>query len=174
MDHQPFEDWLLNAETLDPRQREELNAHLQGCRACSALSAVDHALQTARQVEPRHGFVNRFQHRLAGNKQGVRRRNALGFALLTLSVSGLLTAAALPLLRSVVQSPVDLAASWLSGLAGLWASIQALFHAGTVLLRVAPGFVPVYIWAILLFGLTGWSVAWVYSLMRYTRIAQGA
>ena len=78
MDHQPFEDWLLNAETLDPRQREELNAHLQGCRACSALSAVDHALQTARQVEPRRGFVNRFQLRLAGNKQGLRRRNALG------------------------------------------------------------------------------------------------
>jgi hypothetical protein len=169
MDHRPFEDWLLNEEPLTPPQKRALTAHLQSCRSCSALAEVDIAFRSVRQAEPAKEFTNRFQVRLAGHKQALRRRNALGFIILALCVAGLLTWLAWPVLRAVVAAPVDMVASWLSSLVGLWASIQALFHAGSVLFRVAPGFVPGYIWAILLFCLTGWSLVWVFSLMKYTR-----
>jgi len=173
MDHLPFEDWLLEQKSLNPQQTRELNAHLQTCRSCSALAEVDIALQSARQLEPARGFVNRFQGRLVEQKLVMRRRNVIGFSLLGLSVAGLITGLAWPVLRTVVESPVDLAASWISSLVGLWASIHALIQAGMVLFRVAPGFVPAYIWAVLLFGLTGWSVAWVFSLLKFTKIPQG-
>jgi hypothetical protein len=170
MDHQPFEEWLLTEETLTPQQKRQLTAHLQSCRSCSALAEVDLAFRSVRQVEPAAGFVDRFQVRLVERKQALRRRNALGFILLALSVVGLLAALVWPVLRVAVESPVDLLTSWLSALFGFWASLQALLHAGSVLFRVAPGFVPIYIWAILLFGLAGWSLVWAFSLMRFFRV----
>jgi hypothetical protein len=173
MDHLPFEDWLLNEESLTPRQTRELSAHLQTCRSCSALAELDLALHSVRQAEPARGFTNRFQDRLAEHRQGMRRRNALGFSLMTLSVVGTFTGLAWPALRTAFESPVDVVSSWLSSLVGLWASIHALIQAGLVLLRVAPGFVPGYIWTVLLFGLTGWSVVWIFSLLKFTRIPQG-
>ncbi|MEW6092871.1 MAG: hypothetical protein AB1531_02790 [Chloroflexota bacterium] len=174
MDHRPFEDWLSNEEPLTPQQKRDLTAHLQTCRSCSSLAEVDLAFRSVRQAEPAREFVNRFQVRLAARKQALRRRNALGFLVLAVSVVGLLAGLAWPFIKTAVASPVDTLAAWLSSLVNLWASFQALIHAGLVLFRVAPGFVPAYIWAVLLFGLTGWSLVWVLSLMKYTRIPQGA
>jgi hypothetical protein len=90
-----------------------------------------------------------------------------------LSVIGLFLGITWPVLKAAVETPVDLLGSWLSTLTNLWVSLQVLFRAGSVLFRVAPGFVPGYIWAILLFALTGWSVAWVLSLRKFIRIKQG-
>ncbi len=174
MDHRPFEDWLLAEEPLTTQQKRELTAHLQTCRSCSALAEVNLAFRSVRQAEPAQEFVNRFQVRLAARQQALTRRNALGFLVLAVSVVGLLAGLAWPFIKTMAASPVDTLATWLSSLVNLWASFQALIHAGLVLFRVAPGFVPGYIWAILLFGLTGWSLVWVLSLMKYTRIPQGA
>jgi hypothetical protein len=170
MDHRLFEDWLLKEEPLTPQQKRELDAHLQTCRSCTALAEVDLAFRSVRQAEPAAGFVSRFQSHLSERKQALHRRNVLGFIFLILGVVGLLVVLVLPFLRSAIESPVEILTSSLSWLVGMWASIQALFHAGSVLFRVAPGFVPVYIWGILLFCLSGWSLVWVYSLMRFTRL----
>lgn len=171
MNHRPFEDWLLTKEPLNSRQKRELTTHLQTCRSCTALAEVDLAFQSVRPAEPAGGFVNRFQVRLVEHRQALRKRNTVGFLVLALGAVGLLLGLVWPVLRTAVESPVDMLASWLSSLVGLWASIQALFHAGSVLFRVAPGFVPGYIWAVLLFGLTGWSLVWVFSLMKFTRVS---
>jgi hypothetical protein len=173
MNHRPFEDWLLTEEPLTSQQKRELNAHLQTCHSCSAMAEVNLAFRSVRQAEPAAGFVDRFQVRLVAQRKAMRRRNVIGFAILVLSVVGLLMGLAWPVLKAAVESPVDLLGSWLSSLVNLWASLQVLFHAGSVLFRVAPGFVPGYIWAILLFALTGWSVVWVVSLKKFTRVSQG-
>ena len=169
MDHLPFEEWLLTEEQLTPQQKRELTAHLRSCPSCSAIAEVDLAFRSVQQVEPARGFVNRFQVGLSSRKKALRRRNVLGFILLALSVLGVLTGLAWPILRASIDTPVDMLASWLSSLISLWASIQAMFHAGSVLFRVAPGFVPGYIWGILLVFLTGWSLVSVFSLMKITR-----
>jgi hypothetical protein len=173
MDHRFFEDWLLSEENLNSQQKRDLVVHLQTCQSCSAIAAVNRALNTVRQAEPAVGFSNRFQVRLAAQRKTVRQRNVIGFCLLILSVIGLFLGITWPVLKAAVESPVDLLGSWLSSLTNLWASLQVLFRAGSVLFRVAPGFVPGYIWAVLLFAFTGWSVAWAISLRKYIRIKQG-
>jgi hypothetical protein len=174
MDHLPFEDWILNNEPLTPRQKRELAAHLKACRTCTALGEVDLALANVRQAEPAPGFTARFQARLVEQRKTIKRRNTLGFSLLAVSVVGVSLVAAWPFLQALVASPLQLATTWMTSLAGLWVSIQALLQAGLVLLRVAPGFVPGYIWAVIILGLASWSIAWTYSMLRFTRITQGA
>jgi hypothetical protein len=102
------------------------------------LAELDIALQSVRLVEPARGFTNRFQDRLAEHKRVARRRNAMGFSLLGLSVVGVFSGLAWPMLRNVITSPVDAVSSWLSSLVGLWASIHALVQGFHSYLRENP------------------------------------
>jgi hypothetical protein len=135
---------------------------------------VDLALKTVKMAEPTAGFADRFQVRLETRKKALRQRNFWGFFVLTVSVVGLLAWACWPVLKSFFQSPVSLLASWLSSLVSIWASVEALLQGGRVILKVVPGFVPAYIWMIILLVAGGWSLLWVFSLMKFTKIPQGA
>jgi len=173
MDHRPFEDWLLEDQTLTIDQKHQLNTHLQTCSSCTALAEVNLALKSVRVAAPAAGFSDRFQIRLAVRKKALRRRNFWGFALLTMSVLGLFVWVAWPVLNDLFQSPVSMLASWISSLVSFWASLQAIFRAGMVLFKVVPGFVPAYIWMVILFAAGGWSLVWVVSLMKFTKYPQG-
>ena len=173
MDHRPFEDWLLDNQPLTIDQKRQLNTHLRTCSSCTALAEVNLALKSVRLAEPAAGFTDRFQVRLAARKQALRRRNFWGFVILTLSVLGLFVWISWPVLKDLVQSPVNLLASWMSSLVSFWASLQAIFRAGMVLFKVVPGFVPAYIWAVILFAAGGWSLVWVVSLIKFTKVPQG-
>jgi hypothetical protein len=173
MDHRPFEDWLLDNKDLTSNEKRQLNAHLQTCHSCSALAEVDLALKSIRVASPADGFTERFQVRLAARKKALRQRNFWGFLLLTISVFSVLVWVAWPVLRSIIQSPVNLLASWFSSLVSIWASAEALFQGSIVFFKVVPGFIPAYIWIIILFLAGGWSLLWVISLMKFTKIPQG-
>jgi len=47
MNHQPFEDWLIENQKLTPRQSRDLKEHLKDCPYCSALVSVDQVLKNA-------------------------------------------------------------------------------------------------------------------------------
>ncbi|MFA5873028.1 MAG: hypothetical protein WC832_03605 [Anaerolineales bacterium] len=173
MDHQPFENWLLDNQPLTTDQKRQLNTHLRTCSSCAALAEVNLALKSVRVAAPAAGFADRFQVRLVAKKQALRRRNFWGFVVLTLSVLGLFGWVSWPVLKDLIQSPVNLLASWISSLVSFWASLQAIFRAGMVLFKVVPGFVPAYIWAVILFAAGGWSLVWVVSLMKFTKYPQG-
>jgi hypothetical protein len=173
MDHRPFEGWLLNNQTLSADEKRQLNAHLQDCSSCTALAEVNLALKSVKMVAPTAGFTDRFQVRLAARRQTLRRRNFWGFLLLTLSVLSVLTLITWPLVVSLRQSPVDLLASWLGSLLSSWTALDAMVHAGLVLFRIVPGFIPAYIWTISLFAACGWSLLWVFSLKKFTKFPQG-
>ena len=174
MDHRPFEDWLLdNNQHLTSDQERQLNTHVRECSSCSALAEVNLALKSVRVAAPASGFTDRFQLRLATRKQALHRRNIWGFSLLTASVLGLGSWVSLPVIEGLVQSPVNLLASWMSSMVSFWASLQAIFRAGVVLFKVVPGFVPAYIWAVILFGAGAWSLVWIVSLMKFTKVPQG-
>jgi len=173
MDHRPFEDWLLDNQPLTTDQKRELNTHLQTCSSCAVLLELNLAFKSVKLAEPAEGFIDRFQARLAVRKQTSRRRNFWGFVVLTLSVLVLLGWVSWPALKDLIQSPVNWLASWISSLVSFWASLQAILRAGMVLFKVVPGFVPAYIWAVILFATGGWSLVWVVSLMKFTKIPQG-
>ena len=163
--------WKTSPLTTD--QKRQLNTHLRTCTSCAALAEVNLALKSVKLAAPAEGFTDRFQLSLAARKQALRRRNVWGFMILTLSVLGLLGWIAWPVLKDLVQSPVNLLASWMTSVVSFVASLQAIFRAGMVLFKVVPGFVPTYIWAVILFAAGGWSLVWVVSLVKFTKIPQG-
>jgi hypothetical protein len=173
MDHQPFEDWLLDNQHLTFDQKRQLNSHLQTCTSCTALADVNLALKSVKLAEPAAGFTGRFNARLAARKMVQRRRNFWGFSILSLSVVGVFAWISWPVLRELIQSPVNFLASWISSLVSFWASFQAVVRAGMVLFKVVPGFVPSYIWAVILFAAGAWSLVWVASLIKFTKNPQG-
>ena len=174
MDHRPFEDWLLNNKSLSVDEERQLNTHLQSCSSCCALAEVNLALKTVKMAAPAAGFADRFQIRLTAQKKALRRRNFWGFTLLALSVLVGLSWVSWPLLTSLLHSPLNLLVSWLSTLLSLWAALQAMTHAGLVLVKVVPDFIPAYIWTVALFAACGWILLWVFSLIKFTKLSQGA
>lgn len=173
MDHRPFENWLLENKPLSAEEKRRLTSHLQTCPSCTALAEVDLALKAVRASEPAVGFVTRFQVRLEDRKKALRRRNAWGFFLLSVSVLAVITWLCWPLLGSVFKSPMNLLGSWLASLVTLWATLQAMFQAGSVFFKVVPGFVPDFVVPILLIVAAGWGLLWVFSLIKFTKLTQG-
>jgi hypothetical protein len=173
MDHRPFEDWLLEDKVLAPDEKRQMDLHLKECSPCTTLAEVGLALKSVRTAEPAAGFTDRFQVRLAARKIAIRRRNFWGYAILAASILGALIWLAWPLLRSLVQSPVEALASWFASLLSSWAAFQAMLHAGMALFKVVPSFVPAYLWIVLLLAAGGWSLLWVFSLVKFTKIPRG-
>jgi hypothetical protein len=173
MDHRPFEDWLLEDLPLTIDQKCKLDTHLRACSTCAALAKVNLALNATRQAAPAEGFTDRFQARLVARKQAMRRKNFWGFTLLTMSVLGMLGWIGWPVLRGLIQSPVSFLASWMMEIISFAGSLQAILQAGLVMFKVVPGFIPSYIWAVVVIAAGGWSMVWVVSLIKFTKVPQG-
>lgn len=173
MNHQPFEDWLLDPGSLDTKKKHELQAHLQTCPECMALAEVELALHTARMESPAAGFAERFQGRLIKHKQALRRRIFWGFLMMTIGVIAILLWLSWSRLGPMLQSPVNTLAGWISWLIALWTSLQAIGQVSKLIFQVLPGFVPPFVWISLLLGAGAWSMLYILSLVKYSKHWQG-
>jgi hypothetical protein len=99
LNHQPFRDWLFSEESLDPKDALLLQEHLRTCEDCQrqrqAGNEALYFIQSAQEVSPAPGFLNRWQERLAAKR--LRRQHKLawvffgvaaGLALTSLAVLG--------------------------------------------------------------------------------------
>jgi hypothetical protein len=174
MNHRPFEDWLLEDQSLDPTQKRELDAHLRTCEVCSAIAESNLALRSARVVAPASGFTARFQERLVLARRAQRRRTLMG--TLFFSLGGLLLLALLagPVLVSLIGSPAEWIASMVQAFLFIYTTIMAVAEAGSIILRVLPDFMPPFVWLILLSTLSGLGLLWSVSIWRLMRRPQGA
>ena len=91
MNHQPFEEWLLNDKNLNASEKRELDLHLRVCTYCTALTETGLALRAAPVIAPSAGFAIRFQQRLAAQKIAERRRRLWGALVLLVSGGGLIS-----------------------------------------------------------------------------------
>jgi hypothetical protein len=173
MNHRPFEDWLLTDTPITTEQKRDLDAHLRGCRHCSAIAETGVALRSVKKVSPPTGFAMRFQARLAERKLAERRRRFWGAILFTVGGLVVLTWLTLPYLATFFAAP----ATWISVFVewGLFliTTLQALAQAGSVLLGVVPGFLPPFAWMILVSAFAGISLLWSVSIWRFSRVPQG-
>lgn len=173
MNHQPFEEWLLNDKNLTSAEKRELDLHLRVCNDCTALSATGLALRSANVAAPAPGFTMRFQQRLAAQKIADRRRKLWGMAVLILGGVGLLGWFTAPYLYAVTTSPAE----WITAIIGYFlfavTSLQALTEVVTVLVRIAPDFISPYMWMMLLSALAGFCLLWTISIWRFSRTPQG-
>jgi hypothetical protein len=173
MNHQPFEDWLLNDKLINPKQKLELDAHLRICSYCSALAETGKALRLVKKISPAAGFSARFQARLAAQKAAERRRRLWGAILFTVGGTVMLMGLAAPYLASFLASP----AAWITSLIEwgvfLLTTLQAMAQAGSVFLDVIPGFIPAFVWMVLVSALAGIGLLWSISIWRFVRVPRG-
>jgi hypothetical protein len=173
MNHQPFEDWLLEDQLLDPAQKRELDAHLRSCNTCSAIAESNLALRSARLATPAPGFTARFQERLVLARRAQRRRTLLG--TLFFSLGGMLLLAILtgPTLISFIGSPAEWLSAMVRALLFIYTTTLAVAEAGSILFRILPEFMPPFVWLVLLSTLSGLGLLWSVSIWRLTRRPQG-
>ena len=108
MNHQPFENWLLDDEPLTNPQKRELQIHVRDCTSCAAIADSNLALHATRGVAPVPGFTDRFRPRLAAWRREQRRRQILGTVVLVLGGVALLYVSAGPMIAEAARSPESL------------------------------------------------------------------
>jgi hypothetical protein len=169
MNHQPFEDWLLNEQPLNSRQKLELEVHMRMCTYCSALAETGKALHSVKKVSPAAGFTARFQSRLAVQRAAERRRRLWGSVVFTLGGLVMLMWLAGPYMASFFAAP----ATWIAVLVewGVFVitTLRAVAQASSVLLDVIPGFLSPFAWMVLFSAVAGISLLWSVSIWRLTR-----
>jgi len=173
MNHQPFEEWLLNEQPLDPKQKHDLELHMRSCAYCAALAETGLELRSVKMVSPADGFTARFQVRLAERKLADRRRKFWGAILFLIGGLSFLLWMAGPSIFSFLSSPETWIATLVEWGIFLITTLQAMTQASEVLLRVVPGFVPPFAWMILVSAIAGISLLWSVSIWRFTRVPQG-
>jgi hypothetical protein len=174
MNHQPFEEWLLNDKHLAPAEKRELDAHLRMCTHCIALAETGLALRSARVAAPAAGFTVRFQQRLAAQKIAERRRKLWGLIVLIVAGAALFGWLAAPFIYVVITSPVEWFTAVISYFLFVFTSLKAFGEAFVVLARVIPNFISPYMWMMLVSALAGLGLLGSISIWRFTRIPQGA
>lgn len=173
MNHQPFETWLLNADTLTAQQQRELDSHVRSCVYCAALVKTEKVLRGMKMAVPSSGFVTRFQVRLAAEKTVERKRKILGSILFVVGGLALIGWLILPYVDGFFASP----AGWIAALVewGIFflTTLQASLEAGLVIFDVLARFVPPFAWMVILSGVAGVSLLWSVSIWRFVRVPQG-
>ena len=173
MNHQPFEEWLLNDKNLTPAETRELDLHLRTCTHCTALSATGLALRSAPVASPAAGFTLRFQQRLAARKIAERRHKLWGMIILLISGLCLIGWFTAPYLFAFFSAPVE----WIMAAIGFFlfivTSLLALTEVMSVLLRMAAAFISPYVWMVLVSTLAGLGLLWIVSIWRFSRTPQG-
>ena len=173
MNHQPFEDWLLTDKLINPKQKLELDAHLRICSYCSALAETGKALHAVKKVSPAAGFSARFQTRLATQKAAERRRRFWGAVLFTFGGLVMLMWLVWPYLTSFITSPAASITSLIQWGVFLFTTLKAMAEAGSVLLDIAPSFIPPFAWMVIISALAGMVLLWSVSIWRFVRVPRG-
>jgi hypothetical protein len=173
MNHRPFEDWLLAEDPLTSDQKADLQDHLKTCTSCQAMAEVNLVLRTKKVVAPAPGFTNRFQSKLVFRRSAQRRRNLAGILILVISALAIIVALFFPYVAWVVNSPLEVFVTWVTTLSLIVSSLLAYGKAGSVMLRVASGFIPIYLW-VAVFAITGLAgLLWVASIRKFAPNFEG-
>jgi hypothetical protein len=169
MNHQPFEEWLLSEKLIDPKEKLELDAHLRICSYCSALAETGKALHVVKKVSPATGFSIRFQARLAMQKAADQRRKRWGAVLFTFGGLVMLMWRLGPYLVSFFAAPATWIAALIEWAVFLITTLQAVTQAGSVLLRMLPGFLSPFVFMVLVSAFAGIGLLWSVSIWRFAQ-----
>lgn len=173
MNHQPFEEWLLNDKNLTPGEKRELDLHLRTCTYCTALTSTGLALRSAPVAAPAAGFTMRFQQRLAAQKIAERRRRLWGIFVLIISGVGLAGWLSAPYVFAFSHAPVQ----WMTAVIGYFlffaSSLKAMTEMTSVMVNILQNFIPPYVWMVVASALGGFCLLWIISIWRFSHTPQG-
>lgn len=166
MDHQHFEEFLLNDAPIPREEKSAFEAHLKVCASCAALAEVNRSLKHVVMAAPAAGFATRFQARLAAQRKAERKRHLFGLFILLLSGIGIGFWYALPLIPTALFSPTTLLTSWAQTMAASISLIESVIDAANVIGRVATGFIPAESFALALGAFSVLTFGWMISIQK--------
>ena len=173
MNHQPFEEWLLTEKLVSPKERLDLDDHLRICSYCSALAETGKAFHSVKKVSPAAGFSARFQARLASQRAAELRRKRWGTILFTFGGLVMLMWITGPYLASFLAAPATWIAVLIEWAVFVFTTLQAVGQAGSVLLRMLPGFLSPFAFMVLVSAIAGIGLLWSVSIWRFVRVPRG-
>lgn len=177
MNHQPFEDWLLDdpdqlGRSLDAQETASLRAHLETCESCRRLSLawreVESELKVAPILAPAAGFSSRFQDRLEAEQRLLHKRQSLLVLYFLIGGAALLFGSLLILALPFIQTPNVLLWTFIYRLIGIVSIAEAAQDVLRVLFQAITGVISPVGWAILIGLMCELGVLWVVSLRWLT------
>lgn len=173
MNHRPFEDWLLEDQDLTPQQQRDLQTHLQGCTACSAIAGSNLALHSTRPAMPAAGFTERFNIRLAKRRREQSWRQVVGTIVLVFGGSILFYWLTGSILLTAFRSP----SGWITAVVGYFVFFLTSAHVLTEVSRIALdalwNLIPPGGWLVLSLMFAGLGFVWTASLRRVSQRLEG-
>jgi predicted anti-sigma-YlaC factor YlaD len=174
MSHQPFENWIIAGEPLQPDEQLQLKEHVEVCPQCHQLKcnmqAVHIKLATAKQVGPAEGFKQRWQTTLLERREEMHRKQTMQIRRFFLVIGG-----------AAVTSLILLAGMFLAGgglfkwilnianqlhqINNLAVEIQDII---LLVLHVTPPVLPVALWIIFSISLCALVMLYLVSVWHVT------
>jgi hypothetical protein len=172
MNHQPFEEWLLEDQQLDQQQSKLLQEHLGSCSYCSALVNVDQVLKNPVLESPSQGFTERFRIKLEKEKKLQRQRLLWGIGLFGFLALLLVGYIGYEVFTNWVVSPTSAFINLVTWLAGFSAALETFGSVGLVLINISLGIIPLPLWLVFFTGGFLLVLLWVATLRKLSYSVQ--
>ncbi len=171
MNHQPFENWILEGYSGNPEEKEKLKQHLATCPRCAELehswAKAHHQLRAASLKKAPPAFISLWQSNLAIFKEKQKRRQAR--TLLISYISGALvvlvalSAILLPKISliSMVVTITSTVVRLIESIKQIWTIILSLIKVAptSALLVIAAMFAGWILLAVLAWAVSVWKVS---------------
>jgi len=171
MNHQPYENWLLDEKILTPAEKEQLGQHLAGCPQCArmeeSLRMLDREFRAIPAVAPPAGFSTRWQGSLA-NRRRKQQREQTRIILISMAATSVavgITAAGFLLPR---VSPITFVANILTDVVKLVNAVSQFWLFVSSFLAAAPASLSIGITVTIILWTSLTLLAWGISLYRIT------
>lgn len=141
MNHQPYENWILDEEPINSEERDSLKQHLKECPACFKLyhswSKVQTEIKTTPVQPAPAGFMRRWKYEFASRQREQERRQARTlFISLASGAGAILIALAIILLPDF--SVISLLVRFLTTVVKLFSGIESIVSISKNLINSAP------------------------------------
>ncbi|PKN98933.1 MAG: hypothetical protein CVU43_15700 [Chloroflexi bacterium HGW-Chloroflexi-5] len=171
MNHQPYENWILDEVQINSQEQDSLKQHLKECPECFKLNHSWNKVQTeikSTPIEPAPaGFMRRWKYEFASRQREQERRQARTlFISLASGAGAVLIALAVILLPDF--SLISLMVRFLTTIVKLYSGIDSLISISRNLIESAPTITLV----VSVLFVAGWIClaifAWGLSIYRIT------
>lgn len=141
MNHQPFENWILDDEKISPQEQELLTRHIKECPGCYQLqnswNKVRSQIESSPVKQAPSGFVNRWTNNFAKRQKEQERKQARTLLIsLTSGIGAVAIAMAIILLPDF--SLISVLVGFLGAIVKIFSGIESLWSFMRSFVTTAP------------------------------------